>query len=139
MMQIMLDTNIILDVFLQREPFFANSNHVFELCHKKLLQGFISASTITDIYYSLRKTLHNREFAYTVIGNLIKICEIAPVTDKNVKEAYLLHAKDFEDALLATCAKSQHCDYIVTRNKRDFVDFPVKAINPEEFLTILGL
>ncbi len=136
-MRLMLDTNIILDVLLERESFFEQSKTILSLCENKDIYGFISASTATDIFYLVRKSLGSVEDAYKALGHVLNIVKILTVTNEDVNEAFTKHAKDFEDCLLATCAKSNNCDGIVTRNKKDFITFGVTLYSPEEIIEIV--
>ena len=137
-MRCMIDTNIILDVLLEREPFFLNSKKVLSLCEEKRILGFISASTATDIFYLVRKALGSTDEAYTTLGHVLDIVKVLTVTNDDVNAAFLIKAKDFEDCLLATCAKSNKCDGLVTRNKKDFLDFGIPAFSPEEIVELIG-
>lgn len=133
-MKIMCDTNIIIDVLLEREPFIENSYKVLKLCEEHKIEGFVSASSVTDIYYLVRKYTHSMELAYRAVGKLLEIVKVCAVTNNDVLIAFQKKAKDFEDCLVATCAKSIHCDYIVTRNKKDFEGLGIPAITPTELL-----
>ncbi len=135
-MKIMVDTNIIIDVLLEREPFIDDSYKLLSLCEEHKVDGFISASSITDIYYLVRKYSHSNELAYNAVGKILEIVKICSVTNSEVITAFQKKAKDFEDCLVAVCANSINCDYIVTRNIKDFSEFEVPAISPSEFLTI---
>ena len=133
-MKIMIDTNIVLDVLLEREPFYKHSRAIIEMCEKRKIYGFISASSATDIFYLVRKALSSTEKAYDALGEILNIVKILTVTNDDVNKAFLQKAKDFEDCLLATCAKSNNCDAIITRNKKDFLDFGITLFSPEEFI-----
>lgn len=137
-MRLMLDTNIFLDVLTQREPFYANSKAVLELCERKKAYGFLSASSVTDIFYLVRRQLHSTELAYQALGSVLEIVKVLTVTNEDVLNAYLAKAPDFEDCLLATCAKSNQCDAIVTRNKKDFQSFDIMLLSPEELLELFS-
>ena len=130
----MCDTNIIIDILLEREPFVDDSYKVLSLCEEHKVNGFISASSITEIYYLVRKYTHSTELAYNAVGKVLEIVKICSVTNDDVLTAFQRKAKDFEDCLVATCAKSIHCDYIVTRNKKDFEEFDIPLLTPTEFL-----
>lgn len=132
-MKIMCDTNVVIDVLLDREPFVEDSYKILTLCEEHKVDGFISASSITDIYYLVRKYTHNTELAYKAVGKLLEIVKVCSVTDKDIFTAFQKKAKDFEDCLVATCAKSINCDYIVTRNKGDFEELDVPALTTTEF------
>lgn len=133
-MKIMCDTNIILDVLLEREPFFGDSYKVLLLCESRDIDGYITASSITDIFYLIHKYTHSADITYEALGKILKIVNICSVTDSDVDKAYSQRANDFEDCLVSVCAARIGCDYIVTRNLKDFKDFAVSAISPSELL-----
>lgn len=136
-MKIMVDTNIIIDVLLEREPIVEDSCRLLSLCEEHKIDGFISASSVTDIYYLVRKYTHSTELAYKAIGKVLEIVKVCSVTNNEVILAFQKKAKDFEDCLVAVCAASIHCDYIATRNIRDFEGFNVPAISPSDLLNRL--
>lgn len=136
-MRLMIDTNLFLDVLLQREPFYTDSRAVLELCERQKVSGFLSASSVTDLFYLVRRQLHSVELAYRALGSILNIVKVLTVTNEDVLNAYLQHASDFEDCLLATCAKANHCDAIVTRNKKDFLTFGITLFSPEELLGLI--
>ena len=125
-MRLMIDTNIFLDVLIRREPFYKNSKSVLDLCERRAVLGFLSASSVTDIFYLIRRQLHS----------IFNIAKVLTVTNEDVLSAYAQRAADFEDCLLATCAKSNRCDAIVTRNKKDFLSFGITLLLPEELLAL---
>lgn len=138
-MKCMIDTNIILDVFLGQEPFFTASKKVLSLCESKKIHGFISASAATDLFYIVRKRLSSTQKAYDALGHVLNIVKILTVTNDDVNTAFLARAKDFEDCLLATCARSNKCDAIITRDKEGFQAFQVTLYSPEELLSALNM
>ena len=137
MLRMMIDTNVILDVLLAREPFHDHSKAVLSLCESREIQGFISASAATDIFYLVRRGLGSTNEAYKALGHILDIVKVLTDTNTDVTEAFLLRAPDFEDCLLATCAKSNKCSGIITRNKKDFLGFGVPPYSPEEILEIM--
>lgn len=132
--RLMIDTNIFLDVLLQREPFFESSKAVLKLCEDKMVQGFLSASSATDIFDIVRKCLQSTDLAYKALGSILNIVKVLTVTNDNVLNVFMQKATDFEDCLFATCAKSNKCSAIVTRDKKDFLDFGITLMSPEELL-----
>lgn len=135
-MRLMIDTNIFLDVMAKREPFFADSKAVLELCESKKVYGFLSASSATDIFYLVRRQLHSVELAYKALGSVLDIAKVLAVTNEDVLNAYIQRSPDFEDCLMATCAKTNKCDAIVTRNKKDFLNFGITLFSPDELLKL---
>lgn len=135
-MKVMIDTNVIIDVLLERENFVEESYKVLSMCEEHLISGFVSASSVTDIYYLVRKYTHSTELAYKTIGKLLEIVKVCGVTNNDVLTAFQKKAKDFEDCLVSVCAKSNNCNYIITRNKKDFENFEVEALTPTEFINM---
>jgi len=135
-MKILLDSNIAIDVALKREPFYNSAEKVIGLS-----QGgiglFISASTITDIYYIVRKSTGNKETAITLIKGLLENIDIATVTGNEIRQAVNLNWGDFEDAVQYAVGESIAVDYIVTRNKNDFASAVLPVVNPDELLALL--
>ena len=133
-MRLMIDTNIFLDVLTDREPFCRDSKAVLRLCEDGRINGFLSASSATDIFYLVRRQLHSVELAYQALGSVLDIAKVLTVTNEDVLNAYGQRASDFEDCLLAVCAKANSCDAIVTHNKKDFATFGIALLSPEELL-----
>ena len=137
-MRLMIDTNIILDVLLRRDEYFENSKEVLKLCEERKCEGMVSASAITDIFYITRKALGSVEETYRVLDAILNIVKVLTVTNTDVLQAFQARAKDFEDCLMATCAKSNQCNGIVTRNKKDFINFGITLYSPEEMVKELN-
>ena len=137
-MRIMIDTNVLLDVLIHRDVFFDDAKAVLTLCEERVIQGFASASAITDIFYITRKALGSIDDTYQVIGSMLNIVRVLTVTNEDVLQAFQTRAKDFEDCLLAVCAKSNQCDGIVTRNKKDFLSFDIALYTPAELLRLFA-
>lgn len=137
-MKIMCDTNVIIDVLLEREPFVEDSCKVLSLCEEHKVDGFVSAPSITDIYDLVRKYTHSTGLAYKAVGKILEIVKVCSVTNNDVLTAFQQKARDFEDCLVATCARSIRCDSIVTRNKTDFEEFDIPVLTPAELLQQLS-
>lgn len=133
-MKVMCDTNIILDVLLDQEPFAESSDKILRLCEAGKIEGYTTASCITDIFYIVKKHLHSSELGYGAIEKLLEILDVCDVTDRQVREALRLRKPDFEDTLVVVCAKSISCDCIVTRDAKGFVDCGIPCFAPEDLL-----
>ena len=133
-MKVMCDTNIILDVLLDRELFAEPSAHILRLCESGTIEGYTTASCITDVFYFVRKHLHSTERSYDAMEKLLSILRVCEVTDRHIREAVRLRRSDFEDALVVVCAKSVSCDCIVTRDRKGFTDSGVSFLSPEELI-----
>lgn len=133
-MKIMIDTNIVIDVLLDREPFAEASSAVLKLCEERHFDAFVSASAITDIFYLVRKHTSSIEQAYAAIETLLRVVDVCAVTANEVTAALKLHKNDFEDCIVAECAKSAKCECVVTRNKKDFDGLGIEMLTPTELL-----
>ena len=126
-MRILLDTNIILDIALKREPHFTYSAQAFKAIDNRVVFWFVTATTITDIYY-IAKREKGHQIALDFIGNLIDIIGI----DKNIIiKSLASQISDFEDAIQSISSLFNNIDYIITRNQKDFSksDIKPKLIN----------
>ena len=134
-MKIVLDTNVILDVLANREPFADDSEAVLTACLGSQSEAAITANTVTDIAYVLHKHLDRASIKVALLG-LLELVNVVEVNRGNCIGAFDLAMNDYEDALLAHCAKGWGADYIVTRNKKDFSASPITALTPSEFLAL---
>jgi predicted nucleic acid-binding protein len=130
----MIDTNVIIDVYQNRYDFVENSGKVLRLSETNKITGFITASTVTDIYFILGRHIKDREALKALVQKMLTSVTLADVLAKDVTDSFNLPLSDFEDALLAQCAKRLRTDYIVTRNIEDFINSPVQPITPDDFL-----
>jgi predicted nucleic acid-binding protein len=135
-MKILIDTNIAIDALLKRQPFLASSVQVLGLS-KLGISLFLSASSITDIYYITSRTLKSKKTAMSLIKSLLATVDIAAVTGNEIRQAISLDWSDFEDAVQYAVGESIAVDYIVTRNKNDFASAILPVVSPDEFLALL--
>ena len=135
-MKLMIDTNILLDVLCAREKFLKRSLSVWRLCEDESVTGCISAVSVPNIIYILRKEIDPEKITL-IVERLSNIFEITDLRESDLKAAAAMHSRDFEDAVHMCQAKRIGADYIITRNVKDFKDSPVPAVSPEEFLDIM--
>ena len=133
-MKILVDTNVILDIFQKREPFFADSYHALRKVIESDAECLISASAATDIFYILRKALQSTQKAKNRIEQLSQIVTFADVQGVDIHTALMRPMSDFEDAVVDAEAERSGASHILTRNTKDFADSTVPAITPTEFL-----
>lgn len=133
-MKVLLDTNIILDVILQRQPYFEESIEILKLSDMGEINSFITSNSITDVFYVLRKYFDNTQDRQNAVIYVLNMIDIASVTRTDVFKALELEYTDFEDAIQTQCAKKIKANFIITRNEKDFKDKSIQAISPSSFL-----
>lgn len=136
-MRVLIDTNIILDWLMNREPFHDAAECVIRECLFGELEGYITSHSITDLFYILRKdfSFDNRKQLLLLICRYFQIIpedKTAIMTVLNDE-----HFRDIEDGLQIICAASERLDYIITRNISDFKYSVIPAIKPADFLSLL--
>ena len=132
-MQVLLDTNVILDVILRRGEFSRLARLLVRKHEEKLFQGFVSASAITDIYFIVEKE-RKRKFALLAIKKVVRMLTVIPVNLETIEAAFALPMDDFEDAVQAAAAKDCGIGIVITRDKTDFLHSGLQVYSPEEFL-----
>lgn len=132
-MKVLIDTNVVLDVLCGREEFLEASSKVWKYCEVNKLIGVISALSVPNIVYILRKEL-DPDKTKEIIDRLLLIFDIAELTAEDLRKAAEMKTADYEDAVQMCCAERINADFIVTRNIRDFVSSPVPAVKPSELL-----
>lgn len=136
-MTILVDTNVILDLLLKREPYSIAARTIITKCAEREVIGYLAAHSIPNLFYILRKD-YSQEERRKFIRNL---CDIFRISDLNVEK--IMSAidndgfTDFEDCLQEECAVEAMADYIVTRNFEDYKKSRVKVIEPDEFVKLL--
>ena len=128
----LIDTNVALDFILEREPFFEASVEVISLTENAGVNEFVSATTVTDIYYIAKRHLKNHEAVMTLLRKFLRIVKVVKVTHKDIYLAVNLDWKDFEDSVQYCVAASNNFDGIVTRNMQGFDNDEVRIFTPEE-------
>jgi predicted nucleic acid-binding protein len=132
-MRILLDTNILLDVLTQRQLFFEDSAKVWTLVQSGLVEGYLSAISVNNLYYIISK-LRDRKMAEAFVDNVLHDFKIASLTKTIFKQARNVRGKDFEDSIQYFSAIQEGCEVLITRNKRDFPTLGLQVFTPAEFL-----
>ena len=135
-MKVLFDTNIILDVLLDRNPFSEPALHLMSKVERSELNGFLCATTVTTIHYLLSKSL-DEEKAMTGIHSIMALFEVASVNRLVIENALRSKFTDFEDSVLHEAARHAGAEYIITRNIKDFKNTKIPAFAPIEFLNML--
>ncbi|MBR0519081.1 PIN domain-containing protein [bacterium] len=135
-MDILIDTNVILNYITEREdPFRESSKKIMKLCAEEKVNGYIAFHSLSIIWYILRKKSDNEKRFW--LKNICEILIVVGATHEQVLEAInQVNFTDFEDCLQDKCAQNIQANYIVTCNINDFKNAYTKVINPEEFIKI---
>ncbi len=132
-MTLLIDANILLDVLQERKPYSRDSSLIWKLCETGQTKGYLSSLTFANIVYIMRKRLTPEQIE-TVLRSLKLIFTFVDLTASDLTNAAQLKWNDFEDAIHSVIADRIRADYIVTRNKADFVDSKVSAATPNMIL-----
>ncbi|OGV69557.1 MAG: twitching motility protein PilT [Lentisphaerae bacterium RIFOXYA12_FULL_48_11] len=132
-MRILVDTNVVLDVLLARQPFVGASAEVFSLVEHSKIEGLLCATTITTIDYLLMQSM-SRSSATQALRKLLELFEIASVNRVVLEEALKSKLTDFEDAVLDQAGRLAGAEVVVTRNQKDFRHAALKVFAPDELL-----
>lgn len=135
-MKVLFDTNIILDVLLDREPFADDATYLLSQAEYSEIIGFLCATTITTIHYLIAKALGN-QVASQHIRSLLALFVIAPVNRVVLENAASSDFTDFEDAVLHEAACHAGAQYIVTGNLTDFAKSRIPVFAPGEFISVM--
>lgn len=136
-MRIFVDTNILLDYLLEREPYNIPAKTIIQACQKKQVLGCIAAHSVTNIFFILRKYFTIKE-RREILLNICKLFDVEGIDIQKLQNALINETfQDFEDCLQMECAKSFHADYIITRNPNDFKYSDIPCIESTEFCQVL--
>ena len=135
-MKVLFDTNVILDVLLDREPFANDVSYLLTKVERSEILGFICATTITTIHYLVTKAL-GPQAVIQHIHSLLSLFEIAPVNRIVLENAVSSNFLDFEDAVLHESACHAGVKYIITRDREGFKNSRLPVFSPAEFIAVL--
>jgi len=136
MKRILFDTNVVLDVLLDRQPYVEASAAVWAAVEAGASEGMLAAHAVTTIHYLLGKELSSAK-ARRIVSAILRVFGVAAVDGAVVQEALQLPFSDFEDAVTAAAARLAGCECIVTRDPRGFRGSPVRALKPEAVTPLL--
>jgi predicted nucleic acid-binding protein len=137
MKKVFVDTDVVLDLLLEREPFYQHSAELFTLAHRRVVSVHLSAVTFSTIYYFLRKYKGAAQARASITG-LRSIVTVLPTDVMVVDQAIASRFADFEDAVQYYTALGSDTDVLVTRNTSDFKQAELPVITPDAFLKSLS-
>lgn len=132
-MKVLIDTNIVLDLALIREAFYDEADLVFALIEQQRFQGYISATTFSDLYYILRKK-KGKEWTFKFLKKLVTLCQINPIDERVISMALNNSYLDFEDDIQYYSAVVNNLDAILTRNPKDFPPQNLPILTPAQLI-----
>ena len=137
MIQILFDTNVLLDAVLAREFFVADAAFLLAAVEAGQIVGFMSATTVTDVHYLVGRQTKSAETAIAAVTQLLALMEICAVDRRVLERAIALNMIDFEDAVQVACAIGLGLEVIVTRDLNGFTGSPIPALSPGDLRTRL--
>lgn len=136
-MRVLIDTNVVLDFLQEREPFVEDAAKLFAKIDAGELEGFISAITITNIYYIIRKA-SGKIAAQDAIAQILTDLQICAIDKGILEQAIALNFQDFEDAVQCACGIANEVDAIITRDLSGFVNAGILVIAAGELENLTG-
>ena len=137
-MKVLVDTNVVLDLLLDRAPHATGAAQIFSLIERNVLSGYLCATTLTTVHYLATKVVGQKK-ALEDIGKLLRLFEVAPVNRAVLQGALETGGfSDFEDAVLHEAARQADADALVTRNERDFKNALLVVYGPSELINMVA-
>lgn len=133
--RVFLDSDVVLDVATGREPFVHTSKASLAILENGYAIGVVSANSVTNIYYVLRK-LSSGEKAKEFLRILLEYVSAVPVDHEVLKRALQSEFLDFEDGVQQYCAVKNQCDLIITRNPKHYAKSEIRVLEPREFVAL---
>lgn len=137
-MKVLIDTNIILDYLLEREPFLQDAELLFDAIDSGRVIGYVTATTLTNIFYIARRQTQSVELARQAISTTLAIMVICSVNRAILESALASGLTDFEDAVQIFCAVYQGLEAIVTRDLQGFSSSAIPVLSVRQLLEQLG-
>lgn len=134
--KLFLDTNVVIDLLGEREPFYESIAKIATLADKGKIQLIVSALTYSTVYYLLSR-FEDKEVVKEKIRKFKVIAETSDLTDKIIDKGLSSKFTDFEDSLQYYCSVETDCNVLITRNGKDFKESEIPVLTPDEYLNSL--
>lgn len=132
--KIFIDSDVVIDFFTDRKLFANPASEIFELNEKGEIQLYLSAASINNIYYIVRRFLGHKN-TLKVVEELTEMLEIVSTTKEEILQALKNDFKDFEDSIQYSCALTiSDIEAILTRNTKDYTNSQIAVFTPENYL-----
>jgi len=132
-MKLFLDANVVLDLILKREPFFDNIAEIVTIAENKNFTLCLSSVTFVNVNYIACK-FTDKKYVLESLKKLRVLFDVLSVSETEIDKALYSNFNDFEDAVQHYCALKYNCDYIITRDSKDFKNSEIPFLTPKEFL-----
>ncbi|MHB1377115.1 MAG: PIN domain-containing protein [Candidatus Humimicrobiaceae bacterium] len=133
--KLFIDTDIILDIVLKREPFFPDSQRLLSLIESNYFSGFTSSLILANCYYIISSN-KDKKTALKTISKLRSILNVLPFTDKEIGESLSSDIDDFEDGVQYFIALNNSMNSLITRNISDYKGLDINVLTPKDFLNL---
>ena len=135
MKKLLVDTNIILDLFAKREGFYAAAAQLFSLADKKEVKLYVCSLSFANVHYILRRQLPEDKVR-EVLRKLKVLVQVLALDSKTIDKSLNSEFNDFEDALHYYAAVASNIDVIVTRNLKDFKKSKLPVMTASQFIKV---
>ena len=136
-MRTLIDTCVVIDVLQHREPFWKDAYAVFMAIANRHVDGFLSAKSITDIYYLTHRATHDNKETRKILTTLLSVFDLLDTAGMDCRRALSSDISDYEDAVMIETAARSGVDCIVTRNLKDYSASPIPVYAPAAFLEMI--
>jgi len=136
-MRVLVDTCVVIDVLQHREPFWEDSYAAFLAIANHRAEGFLSAKSLTDIYYLTHRATHDDKETRKILSTLLIPFDLLDTAGMDCRKAISSDITDFEDAVMVESAVRAGMDCIMTRNLKDYEKSAVPVYSPTDFLQML--
>ena len=130
--RIVLDTNVILDFFLEREPFYYDALKLWAACEEGAVDGYVSALTINNVHY-IAQRIKNPTTAMIAVRGILDVFNVVPLDKELLRRAADLHDRDYEDDIQLQSAVKAGCSHLFTRDPTHFHSKAIAIVPPSSF------
>lgn len=132
-MKFLLDTNVVLDLLMRREPFVGKAIQLVKISSERNFVLCVTASSLTDIAYIIGRE-KDKSTTREIVGDLLENFGILSVGERTVRDAFESPIQDFEDAVQEATAVEGFAEGIITRNQKDFKQSRIRVYTPSQFV-----
>ncbi len=132
-MKVLLDTNVVLDFLLDREPFAIDAKRIIAEIESGNIDGYLSPTSVTTLHYLIAKA-RSKKSADEIVFKILQLFEISKIDKHILVEAAQHNGSDFEDSVIYTSALFSGMDYIITRDAKGFQNAKVPVLSPAELV-----